>query len=112
MNVSLCGFNFNAATFSASSVKKGAVVALSGNLTVAEAAEDAAFFGVCIDCRDGYATVQLSGYCRVAYSATAPSVGYVTLAADGKGGVKKADSGVTLLVTDVDTASGTVGVIL
>lgn len=112
MNVSLCGFNFNSATFSASSIQKGAVVAMSGNLAVAAAAGDAAFCGVCLDCRDGYATVQLSGYCRVKYSSTAPSVGYATLAADGKGGVKKADSGVTLLVTDVDATSGTVGVIL
>ncbi len=112
MNTSLGGFNSKIATF-ASSEPKGTVVSMSGNMAVSKAAAGAAFCGVCVDSRGGFASVLLSGYCKLPYSGTAPSVGYVMLAADGNGGVKTVTSGGrTLLVTDVDTADATVGVIL
>lgn len=112
MNTSLNGFDSKIATF-ASSEPKGTVVSMSGNMTVSKAAAGAAFCGVCIDSRDGFASVQLSGYCRLPYSGTAPAVGYAMLAADGNGGIKTVTSGGrTLLVTDIDTVNTSVGIIL
>lgn len=113
MNTSLNGFNALAATFSSSDASKGNVVSISGNMTVSKAAANAAFCGVCTDKRGSYVSVQLCGYTRLSYSGTAPSVGFAQLAADGNGGVKTVTSGGrTLLVTDVDTESTTIGVIL
>lgn len=113
MSVSLNSFNSSVATFLSSTVQKGNLVAMSGNLTVSSAADGAAFCGVCTDNDGGYVSVQLGGYCRVPYSGTAPSVGYALLAADGSGAVKTVtQGGRTLLVTDVDTTAKTVGIIL
>lgn len=113
MNTSLNGFNSQIATFSSSTASKGAVVSISGNMEVSKSAANAVFCGVCVEKRGGFASVQLSGYCKLSYSGTAPSVGFATLAADGNGGVKTVTTGGrTLLVTDVDADSTTIGVIL
>ena len=113
MNVSLNGFNSKAATFVSASAEKGAPVAFCANNTVCSAAADTPFCGVCLDSRDGYATVLLCGYCKIPYSGTAPSVGYATLASDGAGGAKTVSSGGrSVLVTDVDTTAKVIGIIL
>ena len=113
MKISLNGFNNKTATFAAASgLEKGAIVSLSANLTVDEAAEDDAFCGICSDVRDGYASVILEGYVKVGYSSTAPSLGYAILAADGDGGVAEAEAGRTCLVVEVDTTAHTLGIIL
>lgn len=113
MNVSLNGFNSKNATFISSSVSKGDLVSMSANNTVSAAAANAVFCGVCIDSRDGYATVQLCGYCKIPYTGTAPAVGYASLVSDGAGAAKTASSGGrSVLVTDVDTTAKTIGIIL
>ena len=89
MNVSLEGFNSKTATFAAAAdVKKGDPVTFTSNYTVGVAGSGVAFCGVCVDVRDGYATVQLCGYCRAKYSGSAPVVGYSLLAGDGSANVK------------------------
>lgn len=113
MNTSLNGFNSKIATFSSSTASKGDVVSMSGNGEVSKAAANAAFCGVCTDKRGNCVSVRLSGYSKLSYSGTAPSVGYASLAADGNGGVKTVTTGGReLLVTDVDTEKAEIGVIL
>lgn len=113
MNTSLNGFNSLVATFSSADAAKGDIVSASGNMAVSKAAANAVFCGVCTDKRGGFVSVQLSGYTRLSYSGTAPTVGFTALAADGNGGVKAVTSGGrSLLVTDVDTTNKTIGVIL
>ena len=113
MKISLNGFNNKTATLAATSgTEKGDIVSLSANLTVSEASNGGVFCGVCEDVRDGYASVVLEGYVKVGYSSTAPSLGYAVLAADGAGGVKKAEAGRTCLVVEVDTTAKTLGIIL
>lgn len=98
----------------AKSAQKGAVCKVSVNDTVGGCVEDDAFCGVVADVRDGCAAVVMSGYVEVACSSsTLPGPGYVMLAADGKGGVKKSSSaGRTYLVVHTDTAAGTLGLFL
>lgn len=65
------------------------------------------FHGVCLWERDGNATMQVRGFIKMPYSgATAPTVGYCELVADGNGYVK-AYSGISgnvpRLVVAVDT---------
>ncbi len=111
MNVSLEGFNSKTATFAAAAdVKKGNPVTFTSNYTVGVAGSGVAFCGVCVDVRDGYATVQLCGYCRAKYSGSAPVVGYSLLAGDGSANVKTMSSnGTAVSVIDVDTTEKTVG---
>jgi hypothetical protein len=60
-----------------------------------------------------YVTVQTEGYVSLPYSGTAPQPGYVSLAADGTGGVKSvATGGRQLLVINVDTDKKTIGFML
>ncbi|MPN01140.1 hypothetical protein SDC9_148343 [bioreactor metagenome] len=110
MTVSLNGYNEQAATFlSAAQISKGKSVKLSANMTVSETANGNAFIGFCLDCKDGIATVQLSGHYRAAYSGTAPTLGKIYLAADSAGGVKVGDStGTSCLAVSVDTVNKTV----
>lgn len=113
MNVNLNGFNRKEVTFKASStVSQGYTVALLSASTVSKAATDKNFTGVCSDLRDKYASVVLSGYVTVAYSGTAPSLGYNKLTADGTGGVQLSDNGRFILVADVDTENLTCGIVL
>lgn len=110
MTVSLNGFNEKVATFlAATNIAKGKSVALSANMTVAEATNGSAFIGFCLDCTDKIATVQLGGHFRSTYSGTAPSLGKTFLAADSSGTVKTGDATATAcLVVNVDTVNKTV----
>ncbi len=92
---------------------KGKVVKMCANGTVSECEDGDLFCGVAVTDRADIAGVQISGYVRVPFSGTAPSVGYRNLCADGNGGVALADGeGRSLLVVDVDEDAGTLGVIL
>lgn len=63
MNLDFKGFNENVATFVADeTVKVGDLVAVSDNCQVAPCVADDEIAGVCVNVRNGYATVQLSGY--------------------------------------------------
>ena len=84
----------------------------SANDTVANAASNGAFSGVVAGVRGDLVTVQYRGFVTLAYSGTAPSVGYGILVADGSGGVKGAQSGDSYLIVNVDTTAKTVCVLL
>ncbi|MBW7572720.1 hypothetical protein [Caproiciproducens faecalis] len=113
MNISLNGYGEQMATFEAEAgVTPGMPVKMTGNGKVGAGTALDAFCGVAVSVRGGFAAVQLSGYVTVPYSGTAPTVGYQKLncAADGK--VQTESTGRSLLVTDVDTAAQTCGIIL
>ncbi len=91
---------------------EGKPVKMSANDTVALAANGDAFFGIAqfIEAANANCAVREEGYVTVAYSGTAPVVGFDDLAADGAGGVKAvaSGSGVLVHVVHVDTANTTV----
>ena len=97
MNVSYEGIGQWAATFACSGVSEGQAVKVSGNGTVAACAENGGFDGVV----------------PVSYSGTAPTAGWNTLAADGKGGVTVvSEGGRSYLAVEADTAAKTVTIVL
>ena len=113
MNVSFSGFNEKSTTFiSAANVTVGSVVKITENGTVANCANGDIFCGVATDVRSDCATVQLTGYIRLPYSGSAPSLGYTALVADGNGAVAVGENGKTYLVTDIDKTDSTVGFML
>lgn len=113
MNISIKGYGENTATFKADGVVCAShTVKMADNLTVAPCDAGDAFIGTAVNVKNEYACVQLDGYVTLTYTGTAPVVGYCSLASDGNGGVMVSESGREYLVTDVDTASKTAGIIL
>lgn len=114
MEISLNGYGEGIATFEAGEgTRAGAPVKLTGNGAVGPCAEEDDFCGVARNVRGGYAAVQLAGYARLPFSGDSPEVGFRQLSASAEGGVQAAASGGrSLLVTDVDEAAGTLGIIL
>lgn len=113
MEISLNGFGENVATFSAADgVLAGMPVKLTANGTVGPCAAGDVFCGVACSVRGGFAGVQLRGYAALPYDGAAPAVGYQSLAAAAGGKVEVNAAGRTLLVTDVDEAAKTCGVLL
>ena len=111
MMVNFNGFGENSATFEADSslTTAGVPVKISGDGTVSACASGDAFCGVCTHLRDGYATVQLSGYVTLpAKSKITP--GYTKLAAGADGVATASDSGREYLV--IDSTATSVGFIL
>ncbi len=86
----------------------GKVCKPSGDGMAAVCASGEEFFGVISHVRDGAAGVQTAGYVELAYTGTAPSVGWTGLVANGTGGVKTGD-GHEFLVISVDTTNMIVG---
>lgn len=111
MNVNFNGYGENVATFIADSAltESGIPVKISADGTVAKCASGDAFCGICLGVRDGYATVQLSGYARVQTSSKL-ALGYTKVAAGASGKVSASDSGRALLVVDSTTTEA--GIIL
>lgn len=113
MSISFGGIGEVAVTFMTSGdVKKGNVVKVTGNGTVAVCGASDRFCGVVLNVSDdGYATVQLRGYMKAKYSGTEPAVGFnvataggadnVTVSADGEGG--------EILVLDIDKTDKVIG---
>lgn len=86
----------------ADDVQGGQVVKLTGNGAVAPCSAGDAFCGMALQPRGGLAGVQFKGFVTVPYTGSL-QVGWATLAADGSGGVKNADSGVSAQVVCVNT---------
>lgn len=110
--VSFEGVGEVTATFHADeTVEMGQVVKLSGDAAVAPCAAGERFCGVAAgDARDGCAGVQIGGCVSVKCADSTVTVGFVSLTADGSGGVKKAasdDSGAEYLVVS-DDGAGTI----
>lgn len=82
-------------------VQAGQVVKVTGNGTVGPCQQGDAFCGVAGSVKNGAAAVQVAGFVEVA--ATLPlQLGNVKLAANGTGGVKEAQDGVSAIVVEVD----------
>lgn len=109
----LNGFNTKAVTlYTDDDIKIGDPVKLLEDACAAPAAATEKFCGICTDKRGNYITVTLVGYAQTKYSGTAPTVGYNSLAADGKNGVAVNDKGRELLVLDVDKDNNIVAIML
>ena len=102
--ISFDGIGQEVATFEAASgVTAGHVVKMADNGKVSKCSEGDDFCG---------AGVQLRGFVTLKCAGT-ETVGYVSLVADGSGGVKKATSGgVNVLVVSVDATAKTCVVFL
>ena len=111
--VSFGGIGEIAATFFAGEdVVPGQVVKISGNSTVDACGDGEAFCGAALSCECGFAGVQVKGFLSLPYSGEAPAAGPAVLAADGAGGVKTAETGVTCTVIGVDAAAGQLVILL
>lgn len=111
--VSFDGIGETAATFFAGeTAQPGQVVKMSGSCTVSPCAAGDAFVGVATSCKNGCTGVQVRGFMTLAYSGTAPAAGPAVLAADGKGGVQTAQTGVSCTVIGTDAAAGRIVVLL
>ena len=100
MNVSFEEIGRMAVTFGQSGCEAGQVCKVAANGAVAPCGDGEKFCGVVEGVRGGHAAVQVAGFAEAAFSGSL-SAGYVSLCADGKGGVK-AGSGREYLVVSVD----------
>ena len=113
MNISMKGYGENTATFGTDGIVCAShTVKMAENFTVAPCQSGDEFIGIAVNVRNNIASVQLDGYTKVTFSGTAPVVGYCSFVADGNGGVKVSEGAREYLVTDVDTANNTAGIIL
>ena len=112
MKVSFSGYGEKVLTFETDGeITAGVPVAVTGNGTVGPCAAGQAFCGVAVSAREGLAAVQLCGYARLPYSG-AMAVGYRTVAGADGGKIQTAETGRSVLVTDVDESAAVCGVIL
>ena len=112
MNVSLNGFNESMLTFACSEeIAAGTPVKITDNNTVAPCKDGDVMVGYAQNCKCGFVGVMMNGYFNKNYSGDI-SLGYQKIAADENGGVKMDENGVTVIVTDIDTANKTVGFIM
>ena len=116
MSVSFNGMGSMVVTFRASAISEGGVAAMMGNDQVGNASGGVAPVGIVLGKRNDHAAVQIQGYVQVPYSgATAPSLGWNQLVADGTGGLRVAttgESGRSCLVVNRDTENKTMGLFL
>lgn len=112
MSVSIKGYNTDAVTLiAADGLQKGNLVKISENLTAAPCAAGNIPCGVCLGTDGKYASIQLKGYAKAAYSGTAPALGMTIVTADGADKIKTAATGRSVMVVSVDTASATAEII-
>lgn len=91
----------------------GEVGKITVNQTVDVCSDGDKFCGVIGTVRGGTAALQMGGYAELAYTGTAPTLGWCGLAADGNGGVKiAATGGREYLVVSVDSENKIVGLFL
>ncbi len=107
MNISYEGIGHLAVTFPAGSCVAGKVCKIGTDGKAATCAAGDKLCGVTESVNGSQAGVQIHGFVTVDYTGTAPTAGYVSLCADGNGGVKTG-AGREYLVTAVDTAAKTV----
>lgn len=106
MKVSFDEIGRVSATFRVESGEAGQVVMVTDSGTVAVGGDGEPFCGVLEGVRKGYGSVQVQGFVQLPYTGGDLSVGYKSLAGDGKGGVRSG-SGKEYLVVSVDTAAKT-----
>ena len=124
MKVSFDGVGQVCATFfvndpageNAAKLAEGQVAKLAGNGMVGPCGAGDSFCGAVLCRKDDACTVQVCGFVTVAYSGTAPAVGWTALCADGTGGVKaggEKDTGARQIpVVDVNESAKTVTILL
>ncbi len=112
-NPVLNGFNTQELTLTASDdIAVGMAVTIGAYSTALIPASGSLFCGICSDVRGGYASVIMTGYAKVKYSGSTPSLGYNKLAGDGSGKVKVDENGLHVLVTSVNLSTKTLEIIL
>lgn len=110
MSIKFNGALSQTVTFKAAeSITPNTPVSISANETVIGGRDSSLLAGICVNCRNGLAGVQLRGYAELPYTSSSPSVGAAKLACDGKGGVKTDPNGRECIVVKVDTASKIIG---
>ncbi|MDO4749598.1 MAG: hypothetical protein Q4A39_02020 [Eubacteriales bacterium] len=109
MNISFDSIGQTAVTFcnnSSAPAKAGDCVCMSANAEVSAAGANKRFFGVALSADDSFAVVQTAGVVSLPFSGTAPSVGWVKLAANGENGVVQDNTnGSEFLVLDVSDST-------
>ncbi len=105
MEISFEGIGQVAATFAVEEgVKAGMAVALTGDGTVGVGSAGTAPCGVVLTAEGESAAVQVGGFVEVAYTGTAPAIGWGMVAVDGAGGIKTVTTGgMSCLIVRVDT---------
>ena len=112
MNVDFKGYGENVATFIASgTLSAGQFVKMSDNFTVAAAVEDDEILGYCVEVRNGYAAVQLSGYVEAKSSGTV-NLGYVGISAKAADTIQASATAVKRQVVYSDSVNHIAGFIL
>ena len=116
MKVSFEGIGECVATFynsTSAPAQAGQPVKVGESGTVAACSDGEAFLGVAVAADGDFSAVQLQGFVTLPYTGSAPTPGFVTLGADGSGGVKTVGTGGRgCWVIQVDTAASTVGFML
>lgn len=110
MKFSYKGIGESAATFgvaSGNTIALGEVAKVSANSTISACASGDKFAGVVLARHGNCAAMQFYGIATVACSGTAPAPGFVSLVADGNGGVK-AGSGREYLVIAAENNTVTI----
>ena len=110
MNIDFKGYNENVITLKADSTlpegTQGVAVTLSGQGAVTKAPDNSFVLGVCLSVRNGYASVQTTGYTRVKTTGKL-TPGCHPIISNGNGGVKENDAGQLHFVLDsVDGEAG------
>ncbi len=109
MKVSFNGFNNKALTFMCGEeLTKGYPVKISSKHTVALANAEEEFIGICLESDNENAVVQVSGYVKMNYSESAPSLGRNNFICAADGTVRESASGTPVIVLGVDSADTTV----
>lgn len=93
MAIGFKGFDEKILTFKSTDCAAGQTVSLDVNGVAKKSADGDEFLGICVNAQDGYAGVQVKGYCEVGYTTGEAKYGSVYLAADGAGTVKFSASG-------------------
>jgi hypothetical protein len=94
-------------------VTAGSPVKMTGNGEAGPCGDGDRVIGRAIAGQGDFCAVQTRGYMRLRCGGSIPPVGYARLVADGDGGVRTDElSGGEVLILDVDSASGLLGVML
>ncbi len=105
MNINFNGYNENIVTMLSDETltdsDSGVVVTIKEDGTASKASSGDAILGVAVAVRDGYVSVQTTGFVKVS-TETKIACGLKTLASNGKGGVAVNSSGRQIFVIESD----------
>lgn len=111
--ITMEGIAQECATFqTSSSLNPGIPCKLIAKMLVAPCQDGDEFIGVAARQEGALCSVIFRGFVTLHFSGTAPTYGYVGLAADGAGGVKVSATAVKRLVVAVSTVSKTITLLL